>query len=264
MSKIRVLKQEHLVTENTGMRAEEVQRQHYAHSATRYDDEMGKTPEHEIALYLLLGIIDSIKAESVLDSGAGTGRGLRFLMTHRPNLTVRGIEPVDELRSAAYRNGIPTNWLRPGDGYRLPFPDASFDIVTEFGVLHHVERPYLFVHEMLRVARYGIFLSDTNNLGQGGVYGRVVKNLFYWLGLWKVLSFCRTRGRGFIFEPNDGLWYYYTIFSHFPDLKRRCHSVHIMNTRGTSSTPWFSASHAALFATKAAIVERTPFYAHLK
>ena len=246
------------------MRPEEIQREHYAHTATNYDEVLGKSPEHELALYILLGFIDSFNAESVLDVGAGTGRGLRFLNAHRPNLRLHGVEPVDELRSIAHSNGIPKEWLTPGDGYRLPFPDASFDIVTEFGVLHHVERPEVIVREMLRVARYGVFLSDTNNLGQGRALGRLVKSLFYWSGLWRFLCFIRTRGRGFMYEPNDGLWYYYSLFLHFPELRRKCHSVHVTNTRRTSTTHWFSASHAAIFATKAAIVERGEFYRDLK
>ena len=245
------------------MRSDEIQREHYARTATSYDDEVGRCPEHELALYTLLGFIDSLRADTLLDVGAGTGRGLKFLMEHRPNLTVHGIEPVDELRGVAYDNGIPADVLSPGNGYALPFPDASIDIVAEFGVLHHAERPDRVVHEMLRVARYGIFLSDTNNLGQGGFLGRLAKNLFYWLGLWSVLVFIRTRGRGFVLEAHDGLWYYYTVFSHFPELREKCHSVHVMNTRRTSRTHWFSASHAALFATKATVVHRSPFYEHL-
>ena len=246
------------------MRSQEIQRRHYADTAPSYDMELGQSPEHELALYVLLGMVDSIKAESVLDVGSGTGRGLSFLMKHRPDLTICGIEPVDELRDVGYNKGIPRDWLTSGSGYEIPFPDASFDIVTEFGVLHHVERPELFVGEMLRVARYGVLLSDTNNLGQGGICGRLIKNLFYWLGLWRVLSFIRTQGRGFVFEPNDGVWYFYTVFSHFPELRRKCHSVHVMNTRRTSRTHWFSASHAVIFATKPTVVERSPFYAHLK
>lgn len=246
------------------MRAEDIQRQHYAETATRYDDELGQSPEHELALYLLLGITTSIKAESVLDVGAGTGRGLRFLANHRPGLRLHGVEIVDELREIAHARGIPREWMTAGSGYQLPFPDASFDIVTEFGVLHHVDRPELFVREMLRVARFGIFISDTNNLGQGGFGGRLVKNAFYWLGLWKALSFIRTRGRGFVVEPHDGLWYYYTLFNQFRELKHQCHSIHMINTRGTGITPWFSSSHAAIFATKAAIVERNSFYRHLR
>src|SRR5215475_10521943 len=160
------------------MRAEDIQRQHYANTATNYDETLGQSPEHELALYILLGLIDSIRAESVLDVGAGTGRGLRFLVSHRPNLRVHGIEPVDQLRDIARRNGIPGEWMTRGNGYQLPFSDGTFDIVAEFGVLHHVEKPELIVREMLRVARYGVLLSDTNNLGQGHIFGRLIKNIF--------------------------------------------------------------------------------------
>jgi SAM-dependent methyltransferase len=243
---------------------EEIQRRHYAETAASYDHELGHSPEHELALYLLLGLLDSIRAESLLDVGAGTGRGLKFLMEHRPNLAVRGIEPTDELRNVGYGKGLSKDVLIAGNGYELQFPDNSIDVVMELGVLHHVEKPEIVVREMLRVARYGVFLSDTNNLGQGRLSGRLIKNLFFWTGLWKTLSFIRTRGRGSVFEPNDGLWYYYTLFSHLPELTRQCHSIHVMNTRCNSMTPWFSASHAAIFATKHAITERGPFFSQLR
>jgi SAM-dependent methyltransferase len=246
--------------------AEEIQRQHYATTAESYDFEsgLGQSPEHELALYVLLGLLDSMRATSVLDVGAGTGRGLAFLMQHRPSLTVRGVEPVDELREVGYAKGVPRECLVAGSGYELPFPDNSYDVVMELGVLHHVARPELVVREMLRVARFGILLSDTNNLGQGRLGGRLIKNLFYWLGLWKALTFVRTKGRGNVFEPNDGLWYYYTLFSHFAELSRVCQTVHVINTRRSSRTHWFSASHAAIFATKAAIKDRSPFFASLR
>ncbi len=247
-----------------GISAQEIQRQHYAVTAKSYDECLGQSPEHELSLYILLGLLDSLKACSVLDVGAGTGRGLVFLKEKRPNLMVCGVEPTDQLREIAYSKGVPRDSLVSGDGYKLPFLDSSFDVVMELGVLHHVERPDAVLREMIRVARFGVFLSDTNNLGQGGLVGRLVKNAFYWLGLWKVLTFLRTSGQGSVFEPNDGLWYYYSLFSHFSDLKRLCHSIHIMNTRRTSLTPWFSASHAALFATKEAAVSRSPFFANLK
>jgi ubiquinone/menaquinone biosynthesis C-methylase UbiE len=248
------------------MLSEDIQRQHYAQTATSYHHNpgLGQSPEHELALYILLGMLDSVSAESFLDVGAGTGRGMTFLMRKRPDLRVRGIEPVEELRNVAYSNGVPTEWLVSGSGYKLPYPDNSFDIVAEFGVLHHVEKPELVVREMVRVARYGVLLSDTNNLGQGGLAGRLVKNVFFHLGLWKFFSLIRTRGRGYVIEPTDGLWYYYTVFSHFSELSRLCHSVHVMNTRRNSRTPWFSASHAILFATKAAIGDRAPFFGKLR
>jgi len=248
------------------MNSEQVQRKHYELTAEAYDDEpgLGESPEHELALYLLLAVIDSVRAESLLDVGSGTGRAIRFLATQRPNLACVGVEPVDGLRRMAYRKGVPKSSLIPATGYQLPFRDGAFDIVAEFGVLHHVEKPELVLREMLRVARFAVFLSDSNNLGMGRFEGRLIKNLCFGLGLWRTLNWLRTRGRGYVFEPNDGLWYYYTVFQHFGELKRGCHSVHVMNTRMTSRTPWFSASHAAVLATKHAIIERSPFFIHLK
>jgi SAM-dependent methyltransferase len=246
------------------MRPEQLQREHYAKTAGSYEEDLGRTPEHEFALYLLLGLIDCIKCESVLDVGAGTGRGLRFLMNYRPKLRVIGIEPVEELRSIALASGIPRERLVGASGYAMPFADESFDVAMEFGVLHHVKNPGAVVDELLRVARYAVFLSDTNNLGQGSLLARIIKNGFYWTSLWSLFNFVRTLGRGYVFEPNDGLWYYYTVLSHFRQLEQRCHSVHVINTRRSSRTPWFSASHAAILATKPSIVNRCPFFAHLR
>jgi ubiquinone/menaquinone biosynthesis C-methylase UbiE len=243
---------------------EEIQRKHYAATALQYDEDFGDTPEHELALYVLLGILDSLNAHSVLDVGAGTGRALQFLSTRRPQLSVHGIEPVEELRNVGYAKGISRDCLTEGSGETLPYPDNSFDVVTEFGILHHVRRPHLVVREMLRVARFAVFISDTNNLGQGNLAGRLMKNAFYWLGLWNVLSLIRTRGSGSVYEANDGLWYYYTPFIHFEELRRQCHSVHILNTRQTSRTHWFSASHVAILATKSAVLERNPGFAWLR
>lgn len=230
--------------------AELTQASHYAETASSYDATLGQTPEHELAQYVLLGVMGSLKATSLLDVCAGTGRAIRFFREHRPEMKVVGIEPSDAMRAVGYAAGIPESCLLGGDGRNLPYADSSFDVVTEFGVLHHASDPVAVVSEMIRVARYAVFISDTNNLGQGGAPGRVIKNLFYWSGLWKPFNYVRTRRKGYAFEPSDGLWYYYTAFSHFHALLHKCHSVHVMNTRRSSRTHWFSASHVALLAVK--------------
>lgn len=53
--------------------SEEGQRREYAGTAASYDSELGQSPEHELALYVLLGVVDRIKVESVLDVGAAPG-----------------------------------------------------------------------------------------------------------------------------------------------------------------------------------------------
>ena len=52
--------------------------------------------------------------------------------------------------------------FQPADGNRLPFPDASFDLVLCNSVLHHFEEPRNLLAEMARVTKPGaaILLRD--------------------------------------------------------------------------------------------------------
>src|SRR5205814_10661586 len=51
-----------------------------------------------------------------------------------------------------------------GDGFRLPFPDRSFDFVIQSLTLHHFDDAGAIdiVREMARVAARGIFVIDLN------------------------------------------------------------------------------------------------------
>ena len=42
---------------------------------------------------------------------------------------------------------------------RLLFVDASFDVVCEFSILHHAQRPDVVVREMLGVAKKAVVLG---------------------------------------------------------------------------------------------------------
>jgi SAM-dependent methyltransferase len=50
-----------------------------------------------------------------------------------------------------------------GDGYRLPFADATFDLVFSSNVLEHVADPERFLRESIRVAKPGghVYVSST-------------------------------------------------------------------------------------------------------
>jgi ubiquinone/menaquinone biosynthesis C-methylase UbiE len=59
-----------------------------------------------------------------------------------------------------------TQWVR-GDGERLPFADASVDVVVMSEVIEHLLRPELAVWELSRVLRPGgVFLMTTNNASE--------------------------------------------------------------------------------------------------
>src|SRR5207253_1727294 len=104
---------------------------------------------------------------SLLDVGAGTGRGIKFFMERNPDLKIVSIEPVQALIDEAIKGGVPEGIVAQGRGEALPFNDRAFDAVCEFGVLHHASNPDEVLAEMMRVARKAVFISDTNRFGQG-------------------------------------------------------------------------------------------------
>jgi ubiquinone/menaquinone biosynthesis C-methylase UbiE len=70
-----------------------------------------------------------------------------------PHIRAVGVEPSPAQRGIGYAKGLSENELVDGDAMRLAFAAGSFDLVCEFGVLHHIPRPELAISEMLRVAK---------------------------------------------------------------------------------------------------------------
>lgn len=206
----------------------QVQRDYYAKTAEHYDAQHSE-PEHVLAGHLLAAYIKMNRIESVLDVGAGTGRAMRFIREHCPEVTVKGIEPIDELRAMGHRNGISESDLVAGDGLGIPFPDNSFDLVCEFAVLHHVRQPQNVVSEMNRVARRGVAISDANLLGQGSLPARLMKSALFHTGLWPVANWVKTRGKGYTISEGDGLAYSYTVFQNLPQLKAAWRRVNVIS-----------------------------------
>lgn len=228
----------------------ELQRTYYAETASAYDAQHGDEPEHGFALALMIGMLDYVGATSVLDVGAGTGRAMRAVRLARPDLRVRGLEPVAALRTTAIAHGIPADDIGEGDAQRLPYADGAFDLVCAFGVLHHVPEPSRAVAEMLRVAKRGVFLSDSNNFGQGRPWVRVLKQALDAAHLWPVANLIKTRGRGYSITEGDGLSYSYSVFNDLEQLRARCRVVHVMNTVPAGRDAYRSAANVALLALK--------------
>jgi SAM-dependent methyltransferase len=226
-----------------------IQRQRYAEIAQQYDAIHGDV-EHLVALSALRGMLEYVGVSSVLDVGAGTGRAMRFLQQHRADLRVIGVEPVAELRKVGHEKGIAEANLVEGNGYELQFADESFDLVCEFGMLHHVREPERVIAEMLRVARKAIFLSDSNNFGGGSLPARWVKQTLNALGMWRLTQWVVTGGKGYAITEGDGLFYSYSVFNNLPQIRERCRVVHMMNTLPSGPNLYRSAPHIALLALK--------------
>lgn len=99
----------------------------------------------------------------VLDIGCNTGYGtLRFAPVAKRVIGV-DVSPraIDAARQRA-PDGRPEFILT--SGFELPFPDASFDLVTSFQVLEHVPDPLAYLREIERVARPGgtVILATPN------------------------------------------------------------------------------------------------------
>src|SRR6185295_5369628 len=229
----------------------ELQKQYYAKTAEQYNSlHVSDSDEHSLALCVLLGISDFLGVKSILDVGSGTGRAIMRIRKARPGIVARGVEPVKELREIAYLQGASREEIVEGDAYALQFSDGSFDVVCEFGMLHHVRSPELAVKEMLRVARKAIFLSDSNNFGQGTSLSRGIKQALDVLGLWPIANLIKTRGRGYTITEGDGLAYSYSVFNNYRQIRRECKSVHLFNTSPAAINPYRTASHLVLLGLK--------------
>jgi ubiquinone/menaquinone biosynthesis C-methylase UbiE len=99
----------------------------------------------------------------VLDVGCGTGRSRRIY--ERQARRYVGLDlSLEAVRLASSRHDA-CGWLQ-ADAGRLPFPDASFDVVAFSSVLHHVPDMHTVLSEARRVVKPGglVFAFDPNLL----------------------------------------------------------------------------------------------------
>lgn len=228
-----------------------IQREYYRDTAAQYDaSHTVSIGEHDFALAFMLSMVRFLGVRSVLDIGSGTGRGILQVKSTYPDLKVIGVEPSEALRQVGYTKGLKQEDLIDGDAQHLNFADGEFDLVCEFGALHHMPDPRKAVREMLRVSSKAIFISDGNNFGQGGPAGRRAKQLLQSLHLWGVANFIKTRGKGYAVSSSDGLYYSYSVFSDYAQISRNCKSVHLLNSTPAGRNLYRTASHIALLGIK--------------
>ena len=95
----------------------------------------------------------------ILDVASGTA-GVALQLAARSRARVVGVDLTEPMlrqgqrrvAAAGQRDRIT---LVAGRGERLPFADASFDVVYSWGVMHHSERPEVIVREIRRVLKPG-------------------------------------------------------------------------------------------------------------
>lgn len=99
------------------------------------------------------------EGDSVLDVGFGLGYGLEIMAEKAQRLA--GVE-IDR-RAVARMKHAPISpkilALKHFDGYSLPFPDRSFDVVTCIDVIEHVPDYRRLLTNLCSVARRNVILS---------------------------------------------------------------------------------------------------------
>lgn len=102
--------------------------------------------------------------ERVLDVGTGTGEAALFCAREFPRASVRGVDISEEMiRIAGQKVGLDPEGrvaFKVADAASLPFPDESFDLVTQ------VNMPPFFA-ELDRVLRPGGYVIVTASWGRG-------------------------------------------------------------------------------------------------
>ena len=117
--------------------------------------------------------IGEIRGEDVLEIGVGLGSDHFTLASGGNRMTALDLsrEHLRLTQRHLSLEGLSTTAVH-GDMEQMPFPDASFDVVYSFGVLHHTDHMERAVAEIKRVLRPG---------GRAiiGVYHR--DSAFFWL-----------------------------------------------------------------------------------
>lgn len=102
------------------------------------------------------------EGKDVLEVGCGAGQGLGYLAP-RARRVIGGDYTEANLRQARrHYNG--TVGLVRFDAHRLPFPQASFDLVILFEAIYYLAKPEEFLEETRRVLRDGgtLLISTVN------------------------------------------------------------------------------------------------------
>jgi len=217
-----------------------MQRRYYTETAAKYDTmhagEGDSGPEIVAAVCSLLRMI---QPRTLLDVGAGTGRGVSHFRQQFPGISAFGVEPVEALIEQSIAKGLPRGALLRGSGDALPFPDASFDVVCSFAILHHVHEPNRVVKEMLRVARKAVVIVDSNRFAQGSWPMRFVKLALYKTGLWGLVNYLKTGGKGYLITEGDGLAYSYSVYDSFDCLAEGSSRLLLLSANPQSPKSWF-------------------------
>jgi ubiquinone/menaquinone biosynthesis C-methylase UbiE len=140
---------------------------HVVDQFTRQARQFAQSPtaKSEDILERILRLAAPHPSDEALDVACGPGTLACALAPHVRHATGIDLTPamLDQARRTQQEQGIANvSWLR-GDVTDLPWPDASFDIVTCRFAFHHFPEPLTVLRQMRRVCRPGgrVLVADS-------------------------------------------------------------------------------------------------------
>ncbi len=102
--------------------------------------------------------------DEVLDVGCGIGYGINLLSIKASDVKGVDVDPkaIEYCKEQIEGKNPRLTSLDIYDGYKLPYKDKQFDVVTTIDVLEHVEDYDRFIDELLRVTRRVVLFSTPN------------------------------------------------------------------------------------------------------
>ena len=121
-------------------------------AAVKYYETVRNKPEdiYESERVFFFPLIQRVK--SVLDVGCAAGGTYNIIHKINPRVHYTGIDVSERMIKAA-KTLFPSTNFKITPGGKLDFPDNSFDLVLELGVMHHIINYKNFIRECFRVCR---------------------------------------------------------------------------------------------------------------
>jgi hypothetical protein len=154
-------------------------------------------------------------------AGRQRRHGARRRMCSRsyPGVTLKGVELVPtRIGVGETKRSVTVGQIELGRGEALPFPDRSFDVVCEIGVLHHGAASQARHRRDDDGEGTPSSCPRSIRFGRGSLVAGSVKLLLWELGMWVMVDRLKTRGRGYRVEPIDGVSFSYSLYDSFKAL----------------------------------------------
>jgi len=128
------------------------QRLNYNTVAHQYDAHHTRRKAADQNLQSFLSQRTDTTSIRVLDIGCGTGSQLVANQTEWPKISCVGLDYHIGMLNQAQRKSQSISWIQ-ASGDALPFPDHSFDYITNQFAFHHIPKKETFITEVFRILR---------------------------------------------------------------------------------------------------------------